>query len=247
MASTLVYSSDDWRCIACGVTYARHLAVCYGCFRYSTLAAVGVRRRAAIDEVPATTTARQIARMTWSRIGSAAYPDLALGSKAFVLISGGPGSGKSSMASRLVGSLDGFPPVCLHAAEEGLSQALAARLGRLGLCADRIKVCGRGMTVDGLVTFVREERCRALVIDSVQEAVWQAHELRHVLSVLPDLDVVVGVSQINGNGLPAGQPSALRHEADVHIECEALRWTCVKSRYQALPVGGVVLSGGGAP
>jgi hypothetical protein len=79
------------------------------------------------------------------------------------------------------------------------------------------------------------------VIDSVQEASWSAKDLRHLLAVVPTLDLVIGVQQVTKDGAPAGL-MALQHEADVQVTVEAMQWSLKKSRYQDLVgAGGDVL------
>ena len=81
----------------------------------------------------------------------------------------------------------------------------------------------------------------AILIDSVQEASWSAQDLRHLLAVVPTLDLLIGVQQVNKEGAPAGL-MALQHEADVQVTVEAMQWSLKKSRYQDLAgVGGEVL------
>jgi predicted ATP-dependent serine protease len=161
-----------------------------------------------------------------------------LGASALVLVSGAPGSGKSSMSCRLANAVKG--PVLYVAAEEGISPSLAARLLRCGVKRADFHVLTRA-SVDTAVAFATKHKCVAAVVDSVQEAVWQAYELRHVLEVVTSLDVLVAVAQVTKEGAAAGS-NAYQHECDVHVRVESMAWSLAKSRYQDLAgIGGTVL------
>ena len=231
-------SFSIWRCFECGATYAQHFAMCSGCFRSGAIIPQGHRARAQLDYTPGVSDARALSRMAWRVVEHVVYPELRVGAGALVLVSGPPGAGKSSWACRLADAVDG--PALLIAAEEGLSPSLAARLLRCAVKRDDFHVVTRA-SVDQAVALAVERKVVACIIDSVQEAAWSAHELRHVLEVVPTLDVLIAVVQVIKDGRPAGA-MALQHEADVQVAVERMGWNIVKSRYQDLAgVGGDVL------
>jgi predicted ATP-dependent serine protease len=192
-----------------------------------------------MDYQPGVSNARALARMDWKTVEhEGAYETLVVGSGALVLVSGPPGSGKSSLSCRLANAVKG--PVLYVAAEEGLSPSLAARLRRCDIKRADFHVVTRA-SVDVAVALATKQRCVAAVVDSVQEAVWSAQELRHVLEVVPSLDMLLAVMQVTKAGLAAGS-NAFQHECDVHVRVEAMGWTLAKSRYQDLAgIGGPVL------
>lgn len=222
-------ANTTWRCIECGSLYADHFAVCTSCWRTGSLLPLAHRLRAAVDYQPGVSNARALAGMAWKKVEHpGAYEDLIVGAGALVLVSGPPGSGKSSLASRFANAVKG--PVLLVAAEEGISPSLAARLLRCNVRRPDFHVLTRA-SVDAAVAFATKHRAVACVVDSVQEAVWTAHELRHVLEVVPSLDVLVAVMQVTKAGLAAGS-NAYQHECDVHVRVEGMAWNLAKSRYQ---------------
>lgn len=220
----------EWRCIQCGAVYGSHFPWCSSCWAQGQIVPVGRRLRAAVDYQPATSDARQLARMAWSSVEHATYPELKIGAGALMLVSGLPGAGKSSFACRLLDSIPG--PVLLVAAEEGLSPSLSARLLRCAVKRADFSVITRA-SCDAVVERLRELHAVACVIDSVQEIAWQAAELRHVLGVVAGLTTLIATVQANKDGEPAGAMQ-IQHEADVVIAVESMRWRLVKSRYQDL-------------
>jgi len=228
-----------WRCIACGAFYETHLLVCTSCWRDGQIALCGHRQPANIDLVPATSDARTLARMGWKVLEHpGVYDTLVLGLGALVLVSGPPGAGKSSWACRLLDAIPG--PVVLVAAEEGLAPSLAARLLRCRVKRPDFAIIARA-SVDAVVEFALARKAVAVAIDSVQEAAWNPQELRHLLAVVPTLDLLIGVQQVTKDGQPAGL-MALQHESDIQVAVETMEWRLKKSRYQDLAdVGGDVL------
>ncbi len=173
----------------------------------------------------------------FSTIEQEAYPQLTLGIGAMVIVSGGPGQGKSSWACRLVDAVRG--PALLVYAEEGLSPSLSARLLRCNVKRQDFHIVTRA-SVDAAVAFARKVGAVAAIVDSVQEAAWSAHELRHVVEVCKELRLLVAVLQVTKAGAPAGS-NALVHECDVHVGVDAMKWVVKKSRYQDIGIGGDVL------
>ncbi|MBA3670534.1 MAG: bifunctional adenosylcobinamide kinase/adenosylcobinamide-phosphate guanylyltransferase [Gemmatimonadaceae bacterium] len=230
---------QTFRCVGCGAYWPRHWPTCNRCWRHGHIIPWSERQRAAIDSKPAASNARAVARMNWGEIEQSAYPELRLRISALVLVYGEAGAGKSSWACSLINAIKG--PVCLIAAEEGLSPTLANRLQRCRIARDDFHVLTRA-SVDAAVEFATRIKAIAIALDSVQESAWSATELRHVLGVCPDLKLLVAVAQVNRGGLPSG-PNTLRHEADVVVRVEQMRWAIdKKSRYQdPIGVGGDVL------
>jgi hypothetical protein len=213
--------------------------MCTNCWRSGSLLPVAHRLRAGVDYQPGVSNARALAGMAWRKVEHpGTYEELTIGIGALVLVSGPPGSGKSSLSSRLANAVKG--PVLLVAAEEGLSPSLAARLLRCGVRRADFHVLTRA-SVDVAVAFAQKHKAIACVVDSVQEAVYTAHELRHVLEVVPTLEVLIAVVQVTKTGVPAGA-MAYQHECDIHVCAEAMTWNLAKSRYQDLAgIGGEVL------
>jgi predicted ATP-dependent serine protease len=154
------------------------------------------------------------------------------------MVAGQPGSGKSTISAKASDSIPG--PAVLVSAEEGISPSLAARLIRANIKRDDFHIISRA-SVDQVVSFACQNKAKSLVVDSVHECAWTASELRHAMSMIPSLDVLFAVLQVNKLGEPAGSMT-LQHEADVLIGVEAMRWRLLKSRYQSIDgVGGEVL------
>jgi hypothetical protein len=233
-------NSGPWRCFECGTSFPTHRAACSSCFEAGTLLQAGARPSAAIDFVPEITTARALAKAAWTPTVSTAYPTLRLGRGALVLVYGAPGNGKSTFATLLLDGLAG--PVVLQSIEESPGPSLAARLARCFVRRDDFFVVGRA-SVDQLVDCVRTRRAVGLAVDSVQLAAFTPEELRHLLLVLPELQVLVAVAQVNKRGRVEGRERLL-HEADVAIECAEMRWSLVKSRYQPIDARGTVMPRG---
>lgn len=231
-------SGFEWRCVLCGSRFAEHAPCCGSCLDNGTIVRVGRRAHAAIDGAAEVTTAAALAKAAWTPVVSAAYTHLRLGSGALLVLYGAPGSGKSSMATRLIGGLRA--PVILQSVEETPGPSLHARLERCGVRRDDFLVAGRA-SVDQIAALVQKTRAAALAIDSVQVAAFSAEDLRHLLLVLPTLRVVVAIAQVNKHGEIEGRQRLL-HESDIAIHVEGLRWRVTKSRYQGGEVMGDVLA-----
>jgi len=227
-----------YRCIACNSTFDEHQPVCTGCFRVGQLLPVPRRSYAAADHQPGIATAKSLSRMTFHEIDQTVCPGLRLGVKSMVVIEGHSGKGKSSLAARLANSVAG--PTVLSSVEESIGPALASRLARCGVRSEDFIIVSRA-SVDQIIQISIKAKAKVLVVDSVVEAVWRPEELRHALEIIPTLDLLLAVSQVNKAGEPLGR-NALIHECDVQIHCAEMRWSLRKSRFQDLNgVGGDVL------
>ena len=217
-----------WRCFQCGDSYDDRPAFCAGCGQTGSVYQLGRRARAEIDGALEIASAAELVSQA-NHVGQlAGCPGVMVGGQALVVLAGPPGSGKSSLATRI---LDGTPgPVMLVSVEEAPGPSLGQRLARLGVRRADFGVIGWG-DADQVAAVLRQRRCVAVAIDSVQVAHWHARELRHLLAVLPSLRLVVAVSQVNKRGEIAGT-NELLHEADVALDVENLQARLVKSRFQ---------------
>jgi predicted ATP-dependent serine protease len=217
-----------WRCFQCGDSYDDRPAFCAGCGQTGSVYQLGRRARAEIDGALEIASAAELVSQA-NHVGQlAGCPGVMVGGQALVVLSGPPGSGKSTLATRII---DGTPgPVMLVSVEEAPGPSLGQRLARLGVRRSDFGVIGWG-DADQVATVLRQRRCVAVAIDSVQVAHWHARELRHLLAVLPSLRLVIAVSQVNKRGEIAGT-NELLHEADVALEVEDLQARLVKSRFQ---------------
>jgi predicted ATP-dependent serine protease len=189
------------------------------------------------------TTARDLMSQECQEVNLPAFPTLVLRRGALVLLVGAAGSGKSTLAARALDSMQAL--TLLVSVEEPPGDSLKERLRRIAAKDERLLVCSHA-TVDEIADVVRQRKVAALAVDSIQRAVFEARDLRHWLRVLPSLELVIAVSQINRNGDVRGG-EVLSHEADVVIEVADLHWTILKSRYQPIGASGSVLSTPPAP
>ena len=221
-----------WRCFQCGDSYDDRPTFCAGCGQTGSVYQLGRRARAEIDSALEIASAADLVRQANRVEQLAGCPGVMVGGQALVVLAGPPGSGKSSLATRI---LDGTPgPVIYVSVEEAPGPSLGQRLARLGVKRADFGVIGWG-DADQVAAVLRNRRCVAVCIDSVQVAHWHARELRHLLAVLPALRLVVAVSQVNKRGEIAGT-NELLHEADVALEVADMSATRVKSRFS--PVQG---------
>ncbi len=226
-----------YRCLACGARFPSHAPVCSWCWQGHSLVMAPDRQRAAIDAEPEMMTAKDLARTTYVSVDVPAYPDLVLKRGAMVVLVGPGGAGKSTMAARMLDSMQ--TTTLLLSVEEPAGPSVADRLARIGARDERMLVCSRA-SVDQVVGIVRKRSVAAIGIDSVQRASYEARELRHMLITIPALAFIVAVSQVNRDGDVRGGEE-LAHECDVLVEVQAMRWAIRKSRYQPTGVTGDVL------
>ncbi len=213
-----------------------HTPLCSHCFTSHALALEADRPRAAIDGEVELTSARDLARLTWQGVEIPAY-SFGVRRGALVVVVGPPNAGKSTWAVRALDSMRG--EALLVSVEEPGGPSLALRLARVGAKRDDLLVCSRG-SVDQIASIIRERKVVAVAIDSVQRAMFEARDLRHLLLTLPSLAVLFATSQVTKTGDIRGSEE-LRHEADVVLEVEAMRWTVSKSRYEQIGGSGEVL------
>lgn len=232
-----------YRCLVCASVFGTYVPVCSYCWEAHSLALAPQRARAAVDGEVELTTARELARAHFQDVRLAAYPTLELRREALVLVLGPRGSGKSTFVLRALDSISA--PTMLLSVEEPSGPSLQARMARVGAKDDQLLICSRA-SVDQLVEIVRKHKIAALAVDSVQRAMFEARDLRHLLNVLPSLQVVFAISQINSRGDVRGGQE-LAHEADVLLEVADLQWVVEKSRYQPKGVSGAVLAAHSAP
>jgi predicted ATP-dependent serine protease len=226
-----------WRCFECGDSYDERPSFCAGCGQTGSTYQLGRRARAEIDSALEIATAADLVRQANQVEQLAGCPGVMVGGQALVVLAGPPGSGKSSLATRILDGTQG--PVMYVSVEEAPGPSLGQRLARLGVRRPDFYVIGWG-DADQVAAVLRQRRCVAVAIDSVQVAHWHARELRHLLAVLPSLRLIVAVSQVNKRGEIAGT-NELLHEADVALEIEDLQARLVKSRFQGVTTDGTVV------
>jgi hypothetical protein len=226
-----------YRCLACGARFPLHQPLCAYCFTSHSLALEADRPRSALDGEVELTDARTLARAVWQDVHVPAY-SFVVKRGAFVVAVGPSGAGKSTFVARALDSMRA--PALLVSVEEPGGPSLALRLARLGIKRDDLLVCSRG-SVDQIAGIVRDRKVGALAIDSIQRALFEPRDLRHLLLTLPSLVVLFATSQINKAGDMRGAEE-LRHEADVVLSVEGMRWQVTKSRYELPGANGDVLA-----
>jgi hypothetical protein len=226
-----------YRCIACGARFPVHSPLCSYCFASHSLILAPERARAAIDGEVELTDARTLARAVWQDVEMPSY-SFAVKRGALIVAVGPSGAGKSTLVARALDSMR--TPVLLVSVEEPGGPSLALRLARVGVKRDDFFVCSRG-SIDQVASIVRDNKVAAVGVDSVQRAMFEPRDLRHLLLTLPPLVVLFATSQVNKQGDIRGTEE-LRHEADVVLEVDEMRWTVSKSRYEEPGASGDVLS-----
>ena len=228
-------SDFPYLCRLCKTEFRDHLPFCTVCLTDGSVGPVHRRRGAAIDAEAQITNARQLAAGHWSLVDVPACPGLRLVHGALVLLYGQPGAGKSTLALRMLDSIEGA--VVAVMAEEHLGPAVAERLGRLRIRRADFHILGRA-SVDDLVALVRRVRARAVLVDSFTATSLLPTDARHLLQRL-ELDALLGVVQVTKKGQMAG-PKEWEHEADAVLYIEDEQWSLQKSRFQPdRPTGNV--------
>ncbi len=217
-----------WFCWKCQSRYPVHRAWCAVCQDAGTIAIEPVRPQAHMRTELQVASARDLVARKWTTVESRAYPELLVSRGALVALWGQAGGGKSTLATRYVDGLRGA--VVYFSAEEKLGPTLAARLERCGVRRADFHAVGQA-SVDELVTYCREVRAVALVVDSIPMTSFRPEDLRRLLEAC-GVDVLVYVLHATKENAAAGL-NAYLHEADVVVEVSALAWTVRKSRYQA--------------
>lgn len=228
MSSPSVYRGTSV-CTACRRIFPGHLGTCSFCFSVGKVVPLAQRVGAPCDGLAEVATAAEMARLAMDEVRAEAYPDLRLGRGAFVMTSGPEGSGKTTLACRLIDSVGG--PVTLVSGEMGLGPALASLLQRLAIRRRDFSCVGR-CAVSWLHDHLRRSKSVAVAFDSAQSLGLEPADVRHLLATT-SLRLAVVISQLNRAGDPAGKRE-LAHECDVHVEVRDGRWSLAKSRYQPL-------------
>lgn len=214
-------------CIYCASEYDSNPGWCSVCMESGTLMLKPRRPHSELAGQLQTMSARELVGRSWTMVESSAYPELRLSRGAIVLLHGGPGSGKSTWATRFADKLDG--PVVYYSAEEKLGPTVADRLNRCGVTRADFHVVGQG-ALDAVVQLARDSKAVALIVDSVTLTTLRPADLRR-LGHSAGVGVLVCTQQVTKAGEAAG-PMSFAHEADVTIAVADLRWRVEKSRYQ---------------
>ena len=220
-------------CLNCHARFGAHVSWCAACGESGLCVRSFARAMAAVDSLAEETDARSLAASVWGSLSVRAFPELALSPGALLVVHGPAGAGKSTWAARALDSVSG--PVLLLSSEEPPGPTLAARLARCSVKRGDFAVVGRA-SVDQLVEIAARRSVVAIVVDSVQIAMFTPRDLRHLLAVLPSLQLLIAVAQENKSGIIAGK-NDLIHEADVVVGIVAGgSWVLEKSRYQDVAV-----------
>lgn len=193
------------------------------------------RMHSQVLSAPQQTTAKSLYAQTVDHLVVPAAPDLRVGVGALVLVHGPPSAGKSTLTLQWLASIDG--PVCLLSSEERLGPTLGARLQRLGIRRADLHILG-AVPVDHLAQVLIENRCRALLVDSITTTTLGASDLRQLISQTR-ISALFGTVQHAKDGGMRGT-NTLAHEADLIVDVLDGQWTVTKSRYQPIGLSGSV-------
>jgi len=147
-------------------------------------------------------------------------------------VSGKPSSGKTTWAMKLAD--DGtYQRPLLAAAEEGISQAVSDRIARLGL--RRLAVTDAS-TVPAIIVAARAHSADLVVVDSATAASMGSGDMQVLRA--EKLSLIVVIQTVDQGRHHAGGES-WKHNADVFVWCEALKWKVEKSWNGSLLEGSV--------
>ena len=222
-----------WMCLACSATYEERPPVCGLCRSWHALlpqpsqvggrdVAIGPRRRAGI--VPVGAMQPDASRAPYGE----PWAGWELRGRHAVLLFGSPGSGKSTVATRMAVDAARRCDVLYVAAEEGQSVALRDRVRRAG-CTDlaqrRLAVTD-ARTARELEDDLAQSSASIVVLDSLTELAISPASL---VSMLADRSWI-GVAHANSRGGAYGGPE-YAHAVDLVVRVEAGNATPIKNRF----------------
>jgi predicted ATP-dependent serine protease len=222
-----------WTCLACSATYEERPPVCGLCRSWHALlpqpsqiggrdVAIGPRRRAGV--VPAGAMQPDASRAPYGD----PWAGWGLRGRHAVLLFGSPGSGKSTVATRMAVDAARRCEVLYIAAEEGQSVALAERIRRAG-CTDlaqRRLAVSDARDARELADDLAQSSASIVVLDSLTELSISPASL---VSMLADRSWI-GVSHANSRGGAYGG-TEYAHAVDLVVRVEAGIATPTKNRF----------------
>lgn len=155
-----------------------------------------------------------------------------------ILVSGGPGNGKSTLLSQMANSVrktDGSPcDVVLWASGEEPQSHIAMRAKRLGIAESKVKTYAQKWDVDRTIAHARKMNAEVLIVDSIQAFVTAdlpsvAGSVQQVKECARRYDQfaketgcsVVIICQVTKSGQSAG-PKTLEHLVDATFSIEPI-------------------------